>query len=274
MDALSHLFHYFPFRTELFFIGHLCQITHFDTKNKGILHVIRRGRCLFQLPNQTAQQINEPCVILSSVQPHCIHPLDDELEILCIYFDFGENILNPISHTMQNQLVILKLTEQPELALIAQAIFLEKAQQACGFQAVIHHLTAYITLQAIRCCLKQKRIQTGILRGLTDKLLAPVLLAIHQSPEQPWQLETLSEKALMSRSKFSAYFKNIVGIPPMEYVTQWRIGVAQTLLLKHMPISLVAEKVGYSHNAALTRAFLRIVGQAPSEWLKQQKSTS
>ncbi|MDO4697978.1 MAG: AraC family transcriptional regulator [Pasteurellaceae bacterium] len=274
MDALSHLFHYFPFRTELFFIGNLCQIAHFESKNKGLLHFIRRGRCLFQLPNQTAKQINEPCVILSAEQPHYIHPLDDELEIFCIHFDFGENVFNPISYTMHNQVVILTLTEQPELGLIAQEIFREKEQQDCGFQAVIHHLIAYATLQTIRCCLKQKRIRTGILRGLTDKLLAPALLAIHQSPEQPWQLETLAEKALMSRSKFAAYFKNIMGLPPMEYVAQWRISVAQTLLLKNIPISLVAEKVGYSHNAAFTRAFLRIVGQPPSEWLKQQKSAS
>lgn len=271
MDALSHLFHYFPFRTDLFFIGKLCQIAQFQEKNKGYLHFIRQGSCLLQIQNQPPKRIDKPCIILSvSNTLHNIHPLDDELDIFCISFDFGNGVRNPITHTIKDT-VILDISEQPDLAVIASQIFQENESRECGFQAVIHHLSAYLTLQVIRCCLKQNHFKTGLLKGLTDKYLAPVLLDMHQRPEYNWKLDELATKAAMSRSKFAVYFKNILGISPMEYLTHWRITLAQTLLLKGKSLTQVADDVGYSHNAALTRAFLRIVGKSPTDWLKLNK---
>ncbi|MGC7590008.1 helix-turn-helix domain-containing protein [Bisgaard Taxon 46] len=109
------------------------------------------------------------------------------------------------------------------------------------------------------------------MKGLTGKYLAPVLLDMHQRLEYNWQLDELVAKAAMLRSKFAVYFKDILGSSPMEYLTHWRITLAQTLLLKVKYLAQVTEDVGYSHNATQIRAFLCIVGKPPTDWLKLYK---
>lgn len=270
MDSVSRLFTYFRFRTNLFFIGQLCRTGHFDEPNKGYLHFIRKGRCLLHLSENRTIEINQPGIVFSpSNVLHRIHPIDSEgLEILCINFDFGEGVRNPLVDTLRN-VEVLFLEDRPQLRTIADQIFNESNRQSCGYHAAIHHLCAYFTIQVIRCCLEQKKLQTGLLRGLVDKKLSNVLQEIHQHPAQEWTLELMAGKAAMSRSAFAAYFKEIMNIPPLAYVTNWRISVAQTLLQQGLPIGLAAEKVGYSHSAALSRVFTREIGMTPSEWLRQ-----
>ncbi|NEN74823.1 AraC family transcriptional regulator [Pelistega sp. NLN82] len=275
MDALTHLFTYFPFRTDLFFIGNLCRRGSFDEPNKGYLHFIRQGACQLQLYNGKSQYIHKPSIIFSPSQVlHHIQPLDNTgLDIFCISFDFGSGVRNPITQTLNN-IVVLALEDSPELQVIANQIFEENTKQTCGYQAAVHHLCAFFTIQVVRCCLAKKLLQIGLLQGLTDKYLSGLLLEIHQYPEKNWQVEMMAEKALMSRSSFSSYFKAVMGIPPMSYLANWRIAVAQMLLLKGLPVSIVAEKVGYSHNSVLTRIFQREFGLTPTEWLMKHREMS
>lgn len=274
MDTITHLFSYFNFRTDLFFIGNLCHIGTFEEPdpNKGYLHFIRQGHCQFSQPNKAPIVIDRPCVVFSpSHIVHHIHPLDAQgLDIFCIKFDFGEDVRNPLTHSLQD-IAVVYLDTQPELRNIANLIFSETEKQGCGYQAAIQHLCAYFAIQVVRCCLEQKRINVGLLKGLTDKYLARLLLDIHQYPERNWQVDIMAEYAMMSRSRFAGYFKEMMGISPMDYLTQWRITVAQMLLQKGLAVSLVAEKVGYSHSAALSRAFTREIGLSPTEWLNKQK---
>lgn len=272
MDALTQLFTAFNFRTDLFFIGQLCRSADFNEPNKGYLHFIRQGRCVLNQQSGKRILIEKPCVVFSPTRAlHNIHPLDEHgIEVFCINFDFGEGIHNPLTQNIHHS-VILYLDEQPILDNIAQQIFNENETQRCGYQAIIHHLCAYFTIQVTRCCLEQNLLQTGLLKGLTDNALAPLLLSLHQQPEFPWSVEKMAEKAMMSRAKFANYFKMIMQVSPMDYLTHWRIAVAQSLLQKGMAVSLVAEKVGYSHNAALTRIFVREVGKTPTEWLNKYR---
>lgn len=273
MDSLTHLFTQFHFRTDLFYLGHLCQIGTFNEENKGYLHFVRQGRFIL---NQVAERpitVVRPSIIFSPTNIlHSLHPLDDNgLDIFCINFDFGKGIRNPLTHTLHN-IVILDLEQYPELGSLADQIFNEVNQKGCGYQAIIHHLCAYLTLKVARQCLEKGLIQTGLLKGLSDKQLSNVLLAIHESPEKDWSVEELAALALMSRSRFAVYFKEIMGISPMDYLTNWRIAVAQNLLQKGIPVALVSEQVGYSHNAALSRVFMRELGLSPTEWLAKNKN--
>ncbi|NOU01067.1 MAG: helix-turn-helix domain-containing protein, partial [Gallionella sp.] len=61
--------------------------------------------------------------------------------------------------------------------------------------------------------------------------------------------------------------RETVGTTPLDYLTDWRISVAQTLLKSGKPLKLVAPAVGYSHPIALTRIFAKRVGVSPKEWL-------
>ncbi|WP_289394340.1 AraC family transcriptional regulator [Mannheimia haemolytica] len=274
MDSLTHLFTQFQFRTDLFHLGQLCQIGSFNEENKGYLHFVRQGRFILNQAAERPITIERPAIIFSPTNIlHSLHLLDDSgLDIFCINFDFGKGIRNPLTHTLHN-IVILELAQYPELGVLADQIFSEVNQKGCGYQAMIHHLCAYFTLKVARQCLEKGYIQTGLLKGLADKQLGKVLLAIHNAPERDWNVEELANVALMSRSRFAAYFKQTMGVSPMDYLTNWRLAVAQHLLQKGIPVALVAEQVGYSHNAALSRVFMRELGLSPTEWLAQNKES-
>jgi AraC-like DNA-binding protein len=71
----------------------------------------------------------------------------------------------------------------------------------------------------------------------------------------------------MSRARFATRFREVVGITPFDYLTNWRLGVAQTMLRKGKSLKLIAPAVGYANATALTRIFTQRLGISPSEWL-------
>ena len=108
-------------------------------------------------------------------------------------------------------------------------------------------------------------IDKGILMGHSDLRLGKAIEAMRKQPGTPWSLEQLAQCAGMSRARFAAYFRQVVGMTPFDYLTNWRLGVAQTMLRKDNSLKLIAAAVGYA--TALTRVFTQRVGMPPSEWL-------
>lgn len=66
----------------------------------------------------------------------------------------------------------------------------------------------------------------------------------------------------------------MVGAPPLEYLTDWRVSVAQTLLRRGKPLKAVAPEVGHSSPAALSRVFARRVGASPMDWVAAQRAAA
>lgn len=274
MDALSHLFTAFPFRTDLFFLGRLCSINSLRDEGKGYLHIIRKGRCLLADAQGRQLKIEQPTLVLSPGHTlHSITPLDaGGADIFCISFDFGQGVRNPVTHTLRG-MVPLQLADEPDLAALADRLFSESTERACGHQVAIQYLCAYLTIQVLRCIQQQMPGSIGLLRGMADRHIGEALRHMMKDPATPWQVDELADKAGMSRSRFSARFRELMGLSPMDYLTDWRIAVAQNLLLQGMPVARVAERTGYSHNAALTRAFQRLTGQTPTAWLASHQAT-
>jgi AraC-like DNA-binding protein len=96
------------------------------------------------------------------------------------------------------------------------------------------------------------------------------MCALHGKPADPWTVERLAALANMSRSAFAARFKAKLGEAPLEYLTRWRMFRAG-VLLRHSERSLaeIANEVGYESDAALSKAFHRVVGMAPGAFRKQ-----
>ena len=107
---------------------------------------------------------------------------------------------------------------------------------------------------------------SGMLAGLADARLSKALVALHDKPGRDWHLEDLAARAGMSRARFAARFKQVVGIAPGEYLTRWRISLAQHLLQQGWPVKEVAGEVGYASPAALGRVFATRTGATPKAW--------
>ena len=77
----------------------------------------------------------------------------------------------------------------------------------------------------------------------------------------------------MSRSSFAARFSDLIGEPPMAYVTTWRMDVAAKLVREErLPLARVAERVGYQSEAAFNRAFRRAHGVTPGVFARSDST--
>ena len=106
----------------------------------------------------------------------------------------------------------------------------------------------------------------GWLRAIRNPRLGRAIARVHRDPALDWSVETLAEVAGMSRSGFSAQFREMTGEAPMQYVTRWRMSVAASWLREEStPLAELAERLGYRSEAAFSRAFKRIIGISPGQ---------
>jgi AraC-like DNA-binding protein len=101
---------------------------------------------------------------------------------------------------------------------------------------------------------------------LRDPQVGAALGLIHREPEREWTVAGLAAEVGMSRSPFAAKFAELVGEPPLAYLTAWRMQVAAGLLRDGLPVAEVAARVGYESEAAFSRAFKRWRGESPSAY--------
>jgi AraC-like DNA-binding protein len=112
--------------------------------------------------------------------------------------------------------------------------------------------------------------QHGWLSALRDPVLAPALAAMHGDPGRKWTVAELGAAANVSVSSLDERFRMVLGMPPIRYLTDWRMHIARDLLeFSDRGVASVARKVGYESEEAFSRAFKRAHGVAPSFWRRQ-----
>ena len=112
--------------------------------------------------------------------------------------------------------------------------------------------------------------QSGWLAALGDRYVGRTLALLHEQPAYPWTVEALATKVGLSRSALGQRFNALIGAPPMQYLTRWRISLAAAQLREsNVSIIRVATQVGYESEAAFNRAFKREFGLPPATWRKR-----
>ena len=85
----------------------------------------------------------------------------------------------------------------------------------------------------------------GWLTALNDQQIGEALSHIHRNPDHPWTVESIGMKVGMSRASFAAKFSEVVGEPPLQYLTRWRMQLASNWLLNSsLNLAEIAERVG------------------------------
>ena len=111
----------------------------------------------------------------------------------------------------------------------------------------------------------------GWARAVRDPVLVPALAGIHGSPERKWTVASLAQEARVSISLLDERFREVLGIAPIRYLTDWRMHIAEDLLRSSdLAVAAVARRVGYDSEEAFSRAFKRAHGQPPSVWRVQR----
>jgi len=111
--------------------------------------------------------------------------------------------------------------------------------------------------------------EQGLLAGLSDPALAQTLREIHVDVARRWTVEQLARTAGMSRAVFAERFARRIGMPPMQYLLEWRIALAKDMLRREqLSLAEVAERVGYQSASAFSTAFTRLNGRSPGEFAR------
>lgn len=158
------------------------------------------------------------------------------------------------------------------LALLVRLVGEEAAAQRSGRELVLSRLVDVLLVEALRAA-SEEGAPPGLLRGLADSKLAPVIQRMHQHLAHGWTVPELARVAALSRSAFFERFTRAVGMPPMTYLLGWRIAVAKDLLRHHdLNLSEIAERVGFGSASAFSAAFSRQVGEPPSHFARRARS--
>ena len=111
----------------------------------------------------------------------------------------------------------------------------------------------------------------GWLGALRDRHVGRAIALLHGDPAQAWTLEELGRRVGLSRSALHERFVSFTGLPPMQYLTNWRMQCGARLLREtRANVASVALDVGYDSEAAFARAFKRSTGLPPATWRRAQ----
>ena len=150
----------------------------------------------------------------------------------------------------------------------------EAASTHAGSATVLAKLSELVFVEAVRRYVDTMPDDSkGWLAGLRDRFVARALALMHARPAHPWTVDDLARRVGMSRSGFAQRFADLLGVPPMQYLAQWRLQLAaRQLRLADRPLASVAEDVGYESEAAFNRAFKREFGVPPATWRRNAAS--
>lgn len=140
-----------------------------------------------------------------------------------------------------------------------------------GSETVLAKLSELLFVEAVRRYAESlPEDQTGWLAGLRDPYVAKTLALLHGDIAKEWTVEELSAAIGLSRSALADRFTRLIGVPPKQYLANWRMQVAaQKLRNSNQSLSQIAAEVGYVSDAAFSRAFKKYYGKAPAAWRKE-----
>jgi AraC-like DNA-binding protein len=272
MDKLSTLIGHQTFSARVFFNGKFCDSNDFPQDAvAGHLHVVREGTVLFTHNDAVPVRVDEPSMMFypRGMAHRLDIPAGKSASLLCALIHFQDGHANPLVRLLPD-IVQMPLDAMTPMRHTLDLLFAEAGGAEEGRDVVLDRLCDVLMVQVIRHEFDRGKLDTGMLAGLTDRHLAPVLDAMHARPHEPWQLASLAALACMSRARFAEHFRSVVGTPPIDYLARWRIGLACGLLRKGLAVKVVSAQAGYASAPAFTRAFTAQVGMSPREWLRQQ----
>ena len=268
-DRLVWLLKCFELNASVFQVGPLQTPSSYLASNDlSYIHILRSGSLLVKNAGKSDQLLDEPSVFFY-MNPQDSHLIpQDNVDIICASFSFGAGLKNPLMKALPDMIVV-KQVDAPSLTTALNFLFSEAEEEHCGRQAILDRQIEIVIIKLLRDLMDENRIQIGLLAGLADPKLSKSINAMHAKPAENWPLEELARISGMSRARFATRFRETVGITPGNYLTEWRIGIAQSLLIRGKSIDLVADSIGYSSASAFSRVFAANIGVSPSEWKKQ-----
>ena len=306
-DILSDVLDTLELESSIYFRAQLSKpysIAVPENPNVVRFHIVSEGSCVLSVDGQAPASLGRGDLVMV---PHgCGHILSDAAEpdartlsevidssgfdgngplvyggggertvLVCGHFGFSPAVTHPFLETLPPVLHLRK-TDGPDYSWVEQMLAFtehESRSRPTGWQGVVERLSQILFFYVLRAHLDQDRERLGALAALSDPQLASVMTCIHDAPATDWTLDTLAQRAGMSRSAFVRRFSSVCGIAPMKYLTRWRMTWARHLLARTASsVAEVAARVGYASEAAFSRAFREQFDEPPGAFRRTQNA--
>ena len=189
-----------------------------------------------------------------------------EAGLVCGFLGCDVRPFNPLVEGLPRMLHLRASEGDDWVAQFMRQAVEESRNRRMGGEVLLERMSEMMFVDAVRRYIDQlPEDGRGWLAGMRDRLLSRVLALIHEDPARPWTVAELGSEVGLSRSALHDRFHEVIGQTPMDYLTNWRMQRAATLLRDtSKTITTVAQDVGYASEAAFTRAFKRSTGKPPA----------
>jgi AraC-like DNA-binding protein len=260
----------------------------------GSLHIIEEGELVLRIDgNPHAEHVSRgDVVLLPRGDPHHISDAGKSVQAivpagsadndaagparwLCGTFTIGDP---QASHLLASlpAVIILRGDRGPALEGLEVArrmLVFEMQSPSQGSAVMVARILDLIFIQILRTWAGGTDVEPNWLAGALDPQTGPALSAIHRDPGHDWTVEDLARACNLSRSAFAARFVARVGKPPAAYLVHVRLDTATGLLRDtSLPVTLIAKNVGYTSEAAFSRAFKNRYGTPPARWRRDARA--
>lgn len=201
-------------------------------------------------------------------------------ELVCGHFAYAREAVHPMLDALP-PLVRIGCGENRNhewIDVVLRAIDSEARSARPGFASVVRRLSEVIFIEVLREFIAEAEnplmAQTA-LTALVDPHIGRALEAVHAEPGRGWTLDQMASAAGLSRTLFTARFRERLACSPMRYLAGWRMEKARNLLhTSELGLAEVARSVGYESEAAFNRAFKERFGMPPGSWRRSQLPAS
>jgi len=276
----------------------IAQLLKPGAQRLGICHLVLQGECWAQVDGEAplrayageviAVPHGDSHVLGSGLQhaavdmAHVVSPRAPELErvryggsgdrtvLVCSWFAYEGDVPNPVMANIP-RLFTMSLRSRRAGPWIEQSVNFvlgDAASHTPGSEMVAAKVAEVLFAEVLRGYIESMPANSpGWLAGLRDPHVSRCLALMHGEPARNWTVDTLAQETHISRSVLADRFAELVGAPPMQYLTRWRMVLAAGMLRKDQGnLARIAEGVGYESEAAFNRAFKREYGVSPGAW--------
>ncbi len=190
----------------------------------------------------------------------------EKARLLCGFLGCDARPFNPLLSTLPRVMHLRARDGDDMLRRLVELAVTESREERPGGECALSRLSELLFVEVVRRYVAQLPPEgVGWFAGLRDENIGRALQKLHERPAHDWSLDELAKECGLSRSVLAERFAYLVGVPPIQYLAQWRIQLAASLLRGgKASLAEIAERVGYGSEAALSRAFKRQVGVAPA----------
>ena len=157
-------------------------------------------------------------------------------------------------------------------AVIFEAMRSEVAHAGLGTQAMCQALMKQALVTLLRGHWLSVADGSLLAAAVHHPRLARAVAAIIERPGGGHTIDSLALLAGMSRASFCDHFSRTFGQGPIEFVQKTRLRVAARLLdVTDLPVSAIAQSIGYAGARSFAKAFEAAYGSAPSRYRDRSK---